>query len=103
MSGIVHSWKSFTSNQCNRLLGRTGSFWQKEPFDRYIRNERHYYQALNYIHYNPVKHDYVESPYDWPWSSVHIYYATYGQQWLRDQWVAYPIDDFGKDWGAWDE
>jgi putative transposase len=92
------------SRNWNLEDGLTGQrkVWYKFR-DRYIRNERHYYQALNYIHYNPVKHGYVESLYDWPWSSVHSYYDIYGQQWLRDQWVAYPIDDFGKDWGAWDE
>jgi putative DNA methylase len=46
MSAITHSWKSFTATQCNKVLGRTGHFWQKEPFDRYIRNERHYHNAL---------------------------------------------------------
>lgn len=93
-----------TSRAWNLEDGLTGQrkVWYRFR-DRYIRNERHYYQALNYIHYNPVKHGYVESPYDWPWSSVHIYFDTYGRQWLRDQWVAYPIDEFGKNWGPWDE
>ena len=70
MSGIVHSWKSFTSNQCNSLLGRTGSFWQKEPFDRYIRNERHYHNALAYIESNPVKAGLCNAAQDWLWSSA---------------------------------
>ena len=39
MSQIVHSWKSFTAHQCNKVLGRTGRFWAREPFDRYIRNQ----------------------------------------------------------------
>lgn len=93
-----------TSRAWNLEDGLTGQrkVWYKF-WDRYIRNERHFYQALNYIHYNPVKHGYVESTYDWPWSSVHIYYDTHGRQWLRDQWLAYPIGDFGKDWGIWDD
>jgi putative DNA methylase len=36
---ILHSWKSFTSNECNNLLGRREQFWQKETFDRFVRNE----------------------------------------------------------------
>ncbi len=93
-----------TSRNWNLEDGLTGQrkVWYKFR-DRYIRNERHYYQALNYIHYNPVKHAYVDSPYDWPWSSISTYYDTYGRQWLRDQWVANPIDDFGRGWGVWDE
>ena len=70
MSAITHSWKSFTANQCNKLLGRTGSFWQKEPFDRYIRNERHYHNALAYIEDNPVKAGLCRRTEDWRWSSA---------------------------------
>ena len=55
MSQITHSWKSFTASQCNKLMGRSGRFWDKEPFDRYIRNEQHYRNATVYIENNPVK------------------------------------------------
>jgi hypothetical protein len=34
LSGILHSWKSFTASEANRLLGRRGRFWQEEYFDR---------------------------------------------------------------------
>jgi putative DNA methylase len=70
MSTITHSWKSFTANQCNKVLERTGRFWQKEPFDRYIRNERHYHNALAYIENNPVKARLCDSTEDWLWSSA---------------------------------
>jgi len=85
------------------LHGSTARIWNLEDgltgkrkvwykfHDRAIRNERHYYHAFNYIHYNPVKHGYVESPYDWPWSSVHLYFDTHGREWLREQWRKYPI------------
>lgn len=103
VSAALKQLHGSTSRAWNLEDGLTGQrkVWYKFR-DRYIRNERHYYKALNYIHYNPVKHGYVESPYDWPWSSMHIYYDAYGRHWLRDQWVSYPIDDFGKGWGDWD-
>jgi putative transposase len=66
--------------------------------DRAIRSEQHYYTTLNYIHYNPVKHGLVKSPYDWIESSVHWYLQANGRQWLRDLWVQYPVLDYGKDW-----
>ncbi len=66
--------------------------------DRMIRNDQHFYTALNYIHINPVKHGLVDSPYDWPWSSVHEYLDTQGQQWLRQQWTSFPPNDFGTGW-----
>ena len=70
MSKIVHSWKSFTANKCNEVLGRTGKFWELDPFDRYIRNEQHYRSALAYIENNPVKAGLCKKPEDWRWSSA---------------------------------
>ena len=70
MSQIAHSWKSFTANRCNKLLGRTGKFWEREPFDRYIRNDQHYRNAISYIENNPVKVKLCEKPEDWRWSSA---------------------------------
>ena len=70
MSKIVHSWKSFTAHECNKVLSRTGQFWEREPFDRYIRNARHFRHALIYIESNPVKAGLCEKPTDWRWSSA---------------------------------
>ncbi|HYM00221.1 MAG TPA: hypothetical protein VEZ90_14810, partial [Blastocatellia bacterium] len=67
---ILHSWKSFTANQCNKALGRNGEFWQKETWDRYVRDERHYYNAIAYIERNPVKARLCKKPEDWEWSSA---------------------------------
>jgi REP element-mobilizing transposase RayT len=38
LSSIVHSWKSFTANRINKVLGRTRAFWQKESFDHVVRS-----------------------------------------------------------------
>ena len=52
---VVHSWKSYTAHEANRTLGRTGPFWYREFYDRYIRDETHYHNVLRYIEHNPVK------------------------------------------------
>ena len=79
-------------------LTRKRRVWYKFA-DTYIRNDSHLKIAFNYIHYNPVKHDYVSNPYDWPWSSFPIYYEDKGQDWLHEQWEAYkPPDNFGNGW-----
>ena len=70
MSEIAHSWKSFTANECNKVLERTGKFWERDPFDRYIRNEKHYRNAIAYIENNPVKAGLCGKPEDWRWSSA---------------------------------
>jgi REP element-mobilizing transposase RayT len=70
MSAIVHTWKSFTAHECNRLLDRTGKFWAREPFDRYIRNARHFRNTAAYIENNPVKAGLCKVGKDWLWSSA---------------------------------
>jgi REP element-mobilizing transposase RayT len=70
MSQIAHTWKSFTGNRCNKVLERNGKFWERESFDRHIRNERHYRNAIAYIENNPVKAGLREKPEDWRWSSA---------------------------------
>lgn len=66
--------------------------------DRAIRSEGHYYTTLNYIHYNPVKHGWAASPYDWAHSSVSWYVEHEGREWLRDLWVTYPLREYGRGW-----
>ena len=70
LSAIIHSWKSFTAMQINRLLGRTGSVWFQEYFDRKIRNERHFEVARFYIEQNPVKAGLCRLATDWRFSSA---------------------------------
>ncbi len=72
LEDIVHSWKSFTANEANRILKRTGQFWQAEYFDRYIRNGEHYFAAVDYIEQNPVKAGLCHTPEEWPFSSAHV-------------------------------
>ena len=56
-----------TAREWNLADGEVGkrTVWYRFS-DRKIRNELHFYRALNYVHFNPVKHGYVESVYDWP-------------------------------------
>lgn len=70
LSQILHSWKSFTAKKANALLGKTGAFWQQEYFDRFVRNEKHFEDALNYIEPNPVKAGLCDDPKDWRFSSA---------------------------------
>ncbi len=63
-----------------------------------VRNEDHFYRALNYVHVNPVKHGYVRDPYDWLWTSLENYRTNLGRDWLRENWKLHPPGDFGKGW-----
>ncbi len=68
LSSIVHSWKSYTAHQANKLLNRKGKFWMPDYFDRFIRNQRHFNSTIEYIKHNPVKAGLVPVPELWPWS-----------------------------------
>ncbi|HKP69346.1 MAG TPA: transposase [Pyrinomonadaceae bacterium] len=70
LSEIAHSIKSYTAHEANKVLGRTGQFWQHEPFDRYIRNSRHYWNVVRYIENNPVKAGLCREATDWEFSSA---------------------------------
>ncbi len=91
----IHGSTSYQWNREDKQRGR--KVWYRFS-DRAIRSERHYYATLNYIHYNPVKHHCVDSPYEWNESSLHWYFKVYGREWLRDGWVKYPVRDYGKGW-----
>lgn len=70
LSSIMHSLKSFTAKEANRMLGRRGKFWNNDYFDRCIRNEAHFIRTVKYIEMNPVKARLCSSPEDWPFGSA---------------------------------
>lgn len=77
--------------------GRSGSktrrgdsaVWQRRFWEHAIRDEEDLNAHIDYIHYNPVKHGLVASPFEWKYSSIHRF--------LRDGF--YPADWAGrKEW-----
>lgn len=70
LSSIMQSLKSFTANEANRVLKRTGMFWMPDYYDRYIRNRRHLVAAIDYVENNPVKAGLCGRPEDWKFSSA---------------------------------
>jgi REP element-mobilizing transposase RayT len=70
LSEVIQAWKSYTSSTANKLLGRNGAFWQRDYFDRFIRDEAHLQACIRYIQQNPVKAGLVGRPEDWPYSSA---------------------------------
>jgi REP element-mobilizing transposase RayT len=55
LSDILHSWKSFTAKEANKILGRQGAFWQTEPYDHLIRDEADFIHAVKYVLENPAR------------------------------------------------
>lgn len=67
---VVQGWKSFTARLINRHLGRTGTLWMRDYFDRYIRDDHHLAAVVAYIHNNPVKAGLVQNECEWQHSSA---------------------------------
>ncbi len=65
LTKILQSLKSYTAVESNRILGRSGQFWQRENYDRVVRNERELEETVKYILYNPVKAGLVANWKNW--------------------------------------
>jgi REP element-mobilizing transposase RayT len=78
LSSIMQKLKGSTSFQANRLLNRSGRFWQPEYFDRLIRTKRQFEFYLRYILNNPVKAGLCLEASSWPWSgcSANVHYLA---------------------------
>ena len=55
-----------------RRRGRAG-IWQERFWEHRICDDNDYARRFDYIHYNPVKHELVTWPEEWPWSTYHRY------------------------------
>ena len=66
LARTMHSLKSFTSNEINKLVGRNGRLWEREYHDRIIRDSRDYDNTIRYILDNPAKAGLHEWRWVWP-------------------------------------
>ena len=78
LSKIIQSWKSYSGKWalqhnealCLGIPKDAKRFWMREYWDRFIRDENHFYKVIHYIHENPVKAGLCVNAYEWQWSSA---------------------------------
>jgi putative transposase len=89
-TNLLHGRTSFLMNKLDNQRGRKiwYSYW-----DVCMRNEQQFWARFNYIHYNPVKHGYVEAPEDWEFSSYRFYLEEQGKDWLWKCLQGYPVEE----------
>ena len=69
---IMGQLKGVTARRANLILGQTGrTFWRRESFDRWCRDEEHFLRVRNYIYLNPVRTGLARTPEEFPWGSAH--------------------------------
>ena len=67
LSEVMRSIKGSTAREANKVLGKTGPFWQAESYDRVVRDGR-LGNCVYYILSNPVTAGLVNDWRDWPGS-----------------------------------
>lgn len=74
LSSLVKRIKlSFSANYRRRAGVVRGRVWQYRFWDHIIRDGDDLSRHIDYVHYNPVKHGLVRSPFQWEYSSIHKY------------------------------
>jgi len=68
LTPILHSWKSFTAHEANKILRRGDQFWQNEYYDHLMRSDEEFAYYCKYTLENPVQAKLCQKWSDWRWS-----------------------------------
>lgn len=65
---------------------REKAVWQPRFWEHLIRDDNDWRRHMDYIHYNPVKHGYVQRPEEWEYSSFRraVEKGLYEENWGSD-------------------
>lgn len=63
-------------------------------WDKCMRGRKDFWTHVNYIHHNPVKHEYVKEMTDYHFSSYNQYFKKFGQDFLISSFKDFSIVDF---------
>jgi putative transposase len=70
-SGFSRLIPSGERRSTSRIKRGERGLWQRRYWEHLIRDELDFEQHVDYIHWNPVKHGWVNLVKDWPHSSFH--------------------------------
>ncbi|MFK7947182.1 MAG: transposase [Saprospiraceae bacterium] len=70
LTKILQRHKRHTAVKSNEILGKEGKFWQRETFDRKIRDRREFRNQVRYAVLNPVKAGLVNKWQDWKYTWI---------------------------------
>lgn len=52
---IIHSWKSYSASEANKILDRKGGFWHSDAYNHIIRSDKEFGYQINYVWLNSEK------------------------------------------------
>jgi putative transposase len=64
-------WRQIKRHSQYILKNEYPKLWQPRFWEHYIRDEKDFARHYDYVHFNPVKHGYVQQAADWPYSTFH--------------------------------
>jgi putative transposase len=64
---LLHSMKSFSAHEINKIEKKKGAVWERERFDRYVRSDRDLQEKFHYILRNPWDSGVAGRNEDYPW------------------------------------
>jgi putative transposase len=90
LSKIMHSLKGFTAHMANKILARSGQFWQHESYDHWVRDEIELERIVAYINANAIKAGLASLAHEYFWCSAHDRYLYDGD---KSGWVCGTSED----------
>ena len=76
ISSCFRRYFSSYSQAYNIYFKRRGSVFESRMKRKLIESQEYFFNALNYIHLNPVSHSFVQHPEEWPYSSYSAFFAS---------------------------
>lgn len=70
LAQILQNWKSVSAVESNKGLNRSGTFWQREYWDTFMRDQDQEARAVRYIEGNPVRARLCRTNEEWRYSSA---------------------------------
>ena len=74
-SGFSRGLAASMERSASKIAKREKGLWQRRYWEHAIRDDADLARHVDYVHFNPVKHEYVSRVYDWPYSSFGRYVA----------------------------
>jgi REP element-mobilizing transposase RayT len=68
LADIMNGIKGASSHSVNKLLGRRGTLWESESFDRIVRSSTDFEYRVIYIVQNPIAAGLAKGPHDYRWA-----------------------------------
>ena len=81
-------------SQSRMRRGERG-LWQRRFWEHRIRDEEDMARHVDYIHWNPVKHGWVDRVRDWPYSSFHgfVREGLLPLDWASEPEMTFPVGE----------